>query len=282
MIGTAVGGDDRIDQDVGDILDVAHLVGAAANLEQRIVMRGPCIGRVEEQAVRETCAPAGGQLPVLALDVVDDGRAGPAQQRRHDQTHALARPRRRERHDVLRALMPQVAALKCPEEGSCVGEKAGPSDVRQTCPAGGTIGRDMAALPCTPQRSSDSRAAADKAAGAGDHARAVEHLRRIGVEVIPPPEQRPGAIDRATKRKEPRRSELGLIAERRGGPLRRYPDAAEHDRKHDQDLAYQQLGWGHGRSPPRRARGFELKSHECRARGTIQLPPTLASSPPMA
>jgi uncharacterized membrane-anchored protein len=42
-----------------------------------------CVGRVEQQAVREARAPAGGQSPVLALDVVDHGGAGPRKQRRH-------------------------------------------------------------------------------------------------------------------------------------------------------------------------------------------------------
>ena len=45
---------------------------------------------VEQQAVGESRAPAGGELPVLALDVVDDGRARPAQKGRHDEPHAFA------------------------------------------------------------------------------------------------------------------------------------------------------------------------------------------------
>jgi hypothetical protein len=45
---------------------------------------------VEEQAVRESGAPAGGELPVLALDVVDDGRARPSHEGRDDEADALA------------------------------------------------------------------------------------------------------------------------------------------------------------------------------------------------
>jgi hypothetical protein len=94
-----------IDQNVGDILDVAHLVGAPANFEQRIISCRARIGRIEEQAVRKALPPAGRQLPVLALDVVDDGRARLAEQGWYDQADTLAAPRRREGHNVLGAVM---------------------------------------------------------------------------------------------------------------------------------------------------------------------------------
>ncbi len=63
-----------VDQDVGDVLDVTDLGRAAAHLQQRVVPRRARVGRVEQQAVREARPPSGGQGPVLALDVVDDGR----------------------------------------------------------------------------------------------------------------------------------------------------------------------------------------------------------------
>jgi hypothetical protein len=37
----------RIDQDIGDVLDVADLADALAHFEQWVVARGPCIGRIE-------------------------------------------------------------------------------------------------------------------------------------------------------------------------------------------------------------------------------------------
>jgi hypothetical protein len=61
-----------IDQNVRDVLHVAHFMRAAPYLQQRVVGRRLRIGRVEQQAMAETAAPAGGDLPVLALDVVDD------------------------------------------------------------------------------------------------------------------------------------------------------------------------------------------------------------------
>ena len=91
-----------IDQDVGDVLHVAHFMRAAPNLQQRVVGRRTGISRVKQQAVREARAPASGDLPVLALDVVDDGGCRPGQQRRHHQAHAFTRSRRREGQDVFR------------------------------------------------------------------------------------------------------------------------------------------------------------------------------------
>src|SRR3546814_6388712 len=84
-----------IDQNIGDILDIAHLMRAAAYLQQRVVSSGSNVGRIEQQRVREARTPAGGELPVLALDVVDDGTAGPTQQRRDDQANALPRTDRK-------------------------------------------------------------------------------------------------------------------------------------------------------------------------------------------
>src|SRR4051812_38331569 len=89
----------RVDENVGDVLDVADFLRAATNLEQRIVARRAHIRRIKQQRVREALAPAGGQLPILALDIVDDGRAGPAEQSRYDEAHTLARPGRRKGHD---------------------------------------------------------------------------------------------------------------------------------------------------------------------------------------
>ena len=73
------------------------------------------VGRIEQQHAPEPRAPAGGQRPVLALDVVDDRRAGPGQKGRHDQAHALAASRRREAQDMLGTVMAQVVAAPAAE-----------------------------------------------------------------------------------------------------------------------------------------------------------------------
>src|ERR1700719_3987284 len=79
-----------IDQDVGDVLDIAHFGVAAADFEQRIVGRGMRIGGIEQQPPAEPRTETGGELPVLALDVMDNGGTRPGQERRNDKTYALA------------------------------------------------------------------------------------------------------------------------------------------------------------------------------------------------
>src|SRR3546814_15428978 len=68
--------------------------------------------------MREARAPAGGDLPVFALDVVDDGRRGPGQQSRHHQTDTFARARGREGQDVFRAFVAQVLGAGLAEENA--------------------------------------------------------------------------------------------------------------------------------------------------------------------
>src|SRR3546814_14103149 len=57
-----------------------------------------------------------GNLPVLALDVVDNGGRVPAQERRNDKTHAFARARGREGQDMLWPFVAQVLAIMLAEE----------------------------------------------------------------------------------------------------------------------------------------------------------------------
>ena len=57
----------RINQDVGDVLDVADLPLAAADLEQRIVRGAGGVGRIEQQHAPEACPEAGGELQFSPL-----------------------------------------------------------------------------------------------------------------------------------------------------------------------------------------------------------------------
>ena len=72
-----------------------------------------------------------------------------------------------------------------------------------------------------------------------------ENPWRIGVVVVPPPEEGERQIDRDTCDLEPRRPELRLKAEPPGSPLGREPHRREHDRKDDEDLAPEDFGGGH-------------------------------------
>ena len=65
-------------------------------------------------------APAGGQLPVLALDVVDDRRARPGQQGRHDQADALAGAGRREAQHMLGPVMAKIVGAELAEDDAIV------------------------------------------------------------------------------------------------------------------------------------------------------------------
>ena len=92
-------------------------------------------GGIEQRAVREPGAPAGGELPVLALDVMDDSRPGAGQERGEDEAHALAGPGRRRREHVLGTVVMQVAAAVEAEDDAFVAEKTGLTDIGKVRPA---------------------------------------------------------------------------------------------------------------------------------------------------
>src|SRR3546814_3182141 len=80
----------RISDWSSDVCSSDLLPDAAPHFEQGIVGRRSRVGRIEQQDPVETRAEACGQLPVLALDVMDDGRPRPGQQRRDHKPDALA------------------------------------------------------------------------------------------------------------------------------------------------------------------------------------------------
>lgn len=108
----------RIDQHIGDVLGVTDLPFAASDLEQGIVGRARRIGGIEEQHPPKPRPPAGGQGPVLALDIVDDGRTGPGQQCGYDKPDTLAAAGRRETEDVLGTIMTQIFGSPATEQNA--------------------------------------------------------------------------------------------------------------------------------------------------------------------
>src|SRR3546814_4187178 len=52
-----------VDENVRDILNVANLVHAPPDLQQRVIFGGSGVGRIEQQDVAEARAPARGKLP---------------------------------------------------------------------------------------------------------------------------------------------------------------------------------------------------------------------------
>ena len=236
-----------VDQDVGDVLDVADLAIAAAHLQQRIVGVRVRAGRIELQHPAEARAPARRHGPVLALDVVHDGAAGPGEQRRHDEANALAASRGREAQDVLRPVVAKVVPVEPTEDRAVVAEHAGRADLPLGREAGRAVGGRVSRFAGAPDRHGDRDHDRGKAAGRGDVGSLHEHGRRVGIEVEPPPEERGRRIDRhAAPELEPRRAELRLVAEAPSRPLRRGPDEGQHDQADDDQLAPEYLGSRHG------------------------------------
>ena len=153
-----------IDQDVGDVLHVAHFPFAAAHLEQRIICCGFRVGRVEEKDAAVFGAEACGELPVLSLDVMNDGRARPGQQRGHDQADALAGAGRREAQHMLRPVVAQIRAIVAPEHDAIRTEKAGGIHLLLLGPARRAIGLDLLGLSRPPDRHTDCDGDRDESA----------------------------------------------------------------------------------------------------------------------
>jgi hypothetical protein len=226
-----------IDQHVGDILHVAHLPLAAPYFQQRVVGGRRGVGRIEQQHSPMPRAEAGGELPVLALDVVDDRGARPGQQRRYDQSDALARTGRREAQHMLGAIVAQIVGAE-PSQHNAIGpEQPGGADFLLARPARRAIGFGVPQLAGAPHRHADGDGDRYEPARGGDERADLEDVGRIGVEAEPPPEEGRRGIDAPAKGDEPRRPKLGLIGERGGGPLRRAPYAGEHYQEHGDDLA---------------------------------------------
>src|SRR5688572_7610403 len=138
--------------------------------------------------MREFRPPAGSQLPVLALDVVNNRRAGPGQKRRNHEAHALARASRRKSHDVLRPVMAQIAIFQLAEKDPCRPKKPYLFDLPPRGPARGAVCRDQTALPCPPKRAGNGGGASHEATGCSHRTGLVENLRCISLELEPPRE----------------------------------------------------------------------------------------------
>ena len=225
--------------------NVADLVRPLAYFQERVVSGRARVGGIEQQAVGKAATPARRELPVLALDVMHHGRASPGKQGRNDQADTLARARRRERHHMLGTVVAEIPVAEPPEEDARGMEQPGSLDLLPAGPARRTVGGDQPILPRPPKRPDDRNDNTCEPARSRDHAGLVEDRRRIGVVGVPPLEEAPGVIDRPGEDPEPGQAEPRLVGELGRGPFGRYPQAANHDREDDQDLAEKELGRGH-------------------------------------
>ena len=193
----------------------------------------------------EARAPAGGQAPVLALDVVDDGELRPGQQRRHHEAHALARAGRRKAQDMLGTIMAQIVVPQFAEQHAVWREQPGCSCLFPGCPAGRAVGDDPLCLTRPPDRHGDGGDDGDDSAGGRDVRAVQEHARGVGVIGEPPPEKCRGQINWEPGRAPPWAAQFRLKAELPGGPLGRGPDRHDDDAEHDDDLKPKDFGAGH-------------------------------------
>src|SRR5689334_19072622 len=74
-----------IDENVGNILGVTHLVVALTDLKQRIIGCARWIRRIEQEHGSKAGTPARGQLEILPLNVMDDRGIRPGQQGWNDE-----------------------------------------------------------------------------------------------------------------------------------------------------------------------------------------------------
>ena len=237
-----------IDQDVGDVLDVADLPFTAPNLEQRIIGRRIRIGRIEQKHPAVPGAKARCELPVLTLDVMDDRRPWPGQERGHHQADAFARPCRRETQDMLRSVVTQIGTIETPEHDAIGIEESRGLDFIGSRPSGGTIGLRVLCLPRSPDRHTNRDGNGDESARRRDHPTRGKDARRIGFIEIPPPEDRGRIIDRPAADPEPWRPELRLKPELPCHVLCCRPCRDEDDQKDGDDLAPENFRRGHGGS----------------------------------
>ena len=104
-------------------------------------------------------APAGGQLPVLALDVVDDGRPGQVSSVGTTRPTPLPRSGRREAQHVLRTVMAQIVATDSGRARRRPDRAARPArSPRRRRPARRAVGRDVLGLARPPHRHADGDA----------------------------------------------------------------------------------------------------------------------------
>src|SRR3546814_12521607 len=91
-------------------------------------------------------------------------------------------------HDMLGAIMAQIAPAFAAEEHTRIVEQAGAVDLSRGGPAGGPIGGDLARLPRAPERPGDGGAAAQESARPGTPPSLVADIRPIRRGLIPPRE----------------------------------------------------------------------------------------------
>ena len=231
-----------IDQHVGNVLDIADFGHAAPDFQQGVVCRRVGIRGVEQQNLAELRAETGCQVPVFALDVVDDGRGRPGQQGRDDKPDALAAAGRREAEDVLRTVVAKIALFMLAQHGTMIAQQSRASNLGLISPSCGAERRRPFQFARAPHRHGDRRSHGNQSAGSSNQAARLKDLRGISFEAEPPPENCRRRIDRVTEGNAHRRSQFRLISQSRCRPLGGTPDANHHDEQNGCDLPPENAG----------------------------------------
>ncbi len=152
---------------------------------------------------------ARGQLPVLALDVVNDRAARPGQQGRHDQADTLAASRRRKAQNVLRSVMAQVVGAELAQHYAIGTHQTRVACLAHCRPARRAVGGHVLGLARAPDRHADRHGNRDQSSRGRDEGAFDEDGRRIGVIRVPPPEEGGREVDRTRRRARTRAARAG-------------------------------------------------------------------------
>src|SRR5689334_12761933 len=126
------------------------------------------------------------ELPVLALDVVNDGRLRPGQQRRDDKPHTFAGPGWRKAKDVFWTIMTKVVPAPSATYDPVLAEEPGCPHLLPSGPARGSVGFHILGLSRPPHRHSNRGGDRNEAPRSRNVSPLDKDRRRIGVEDEPP------------------------------------------------------------------------------------------------
>ena len=241
-----------IDQDVGDVLDVAHLLLAAADLEQRIVggrlaRRSDRTAGTRQKRARQPAVSCQFS-PLMSWTIAEPGQVSSVGTTRPT---PLPRAGRREAQDMLGPVVAQIVALEPAEHDAVGAEQAGRARSPRLSPSAPSR-RSRRSSPRARARPTCRwrRATATKPPDAAMKAPSTKIVRRIGVVDDTTTRRRPAADRRAARRARTRarRAAAGSRAAR--------PSIASRPRsstrtisEDDEDLAPEDLGRGHSRRP---------------------------------
>ena len=243
-----------IDKNGHEVLHVAHFVQRAEpDLLERVEAHASLLGaRIElhDDIAGLALPPGGGQVPELRLLVVDDDAVRPGQERRNDKADALAGPCRRDRRDMLRPVVAEIAktaAAVAPAADidafaalSLFRKKARRLDFLEARPMRGAVNALVAFRIAAAYREQPQNAE-HQAHRQTDHDR-LEHGLRADAEPAVPHHPLPGRIDMPVKR----RPERGMVGEPRSYILR--GGAVERDDRGEKEDADRASAFGFWRA----------------------------------